>query len=73
MAGTPHAPRNKILGGGISKYSRSAMYRKRALYKKKKIATKAPVKKTAYFKIKPVKGEKNGGKRVVLTSKPVCP
>ena len=71
MAKKPHCSRNKTLSGGISKLSRSAMYRKKALYKKKKIPGKAPVKKSTYFSIKPIKGEKNGEKRVVLKSKAV--
>ena len=72
MAVTPHRSRNKILAGGISRYSRSVMYRKRALYKKKKVPVKAEVKKRTYFKLKSItKGEKNGDKRVVLTRKSV--
>ena len=71
MAKKPHSSRNKILAAGISRYSRSAMYRKKALYKKNKIPGKAPVKKRTYFSIKPIKGEKNGEKRVVLKSKAV--
>lgn len=71
MAKKTHTSRNKILPGGISRFSRSAMYRKKALYKKKKIPGKAPVKKRTYFSIKQVKGEKNGEKRVVLKSKAV--
>lgn len=66
-----HSSRNRILAGGISRFSRSAMYKRRALYKKKKVPCKAPVKKTTYFSIKEVKGEKNGEKRVVLKSKAV--
>ena len=63
--------RNRNLEGGISRYSRSAMYRRRALYKKKKAPVKAPEKKRAYFSVKPIKGEKNGEKRVVLKNKAV--
>lgn len=63
--------RNIVLAGGISKYSRSAMFRRRALYKKKKVPMKAAVKKREYYSVKPIKGEKNGEKRVVLKSKAV--
>jgi len=63
--------RNKNLEGGISRYSRSAMYRRRALYKKKKTPVPPAAKKRTYFSVKPVKGEKNGEKRVVLKNKAV--
>lgn len=71
MAKKPHSSRNSLLPGGIPKYSRSAMYRKKALYKKKKVPVKAEKKKRVFFKFKDVKGEKNGGKRVVLLRKSV--
>lgn len=70
MAGKAHSSRNHLLAGGISRYSRSAMYRKKALYKKKKVVIKPTKDKEPHYKIKPVKGEKNGQKRVVLLKKP---
>ena len=66
-----HSSRNRILVGGISRYSRSAMYRRKALYKKKKVPAKAPEKKSTYFKVKPVKGEKNGENRTIPIRKSV--
>ena len=72
MARTPHSSRNSVLPGGIPKYSRSAMYRKKALYKKKKVPVKPEKKKETFFKLKEIKGEKNGGKRAVLLRKSVC-
>lgn len=71
MAGKPHAPRNKMLAGGISLYSRSAMYKRKALYKKKKTVVKPTKEKRPYYKLKDIKGEKNGNKRVVLLKKTV--
>ena len=71
MAGKPHASRNSELAGGISRYSRSAMYKKKALYKKKKVAVKSEKKPKPYYKLQPIKGEKNGDKRVVLLKKSV--
>ncbi len=72
MARKPHSSRNTLLPGGILKYSRSAMYRKKALYKKKKLPVKPEQKKDTFFKKKDIKGEKNGGSRVVLLRKSVC-
>lgn len=48
------------------------MYRKKALYKKKKVPVKPEKKKDTFFKLKEIKGEKNGGKRAVLLRKSVC-
>ena len=64
-------PRNYILAGGISRYGRSAMYRKKALYKKKISITDFKPKRDIHFVIKDVKGEKNGKTRIVLTKKSV--
>jgi large subunit ribosomal protein L6e len=71
MAKKPHSSRNSLLPGGIPKYSRSAMYRKKAMYKKKKVPVKAEKKKDTFFKLKEIKGEKNGQKRAVLLKKSV--
>lgn len=71
MAGKRHASRNSELAGGISRYSRSAMYKRKALYKKKKVAAKSPKKSKPYYKLQPIKGEKNGDKRPVLLKKSV--
>ena len=71
MAGKPHAPRNKLLPGGIPRYSRSEMYRKKALYKKKKVPVNPEKKKRTFYKEKPIKGEKNGEKRMILLRKSV--
>ena len=60
-----HASRNKSLSGAISKYSRSAIYRKRALYKRKKTGVKRQVKEEPKTQVKPIGGEKNGEKREV--------
>jgi len=64
------ASRNTTLAGGISKLSRSAVYRKRALYKRKKVAA-APVAKVEAekTKVKPIGGDKNGQERVVPLQK----
>ncbi|XP_065831626.1 large ribosomal subunit protein eL6-like [Oscarella lobularis] len=61
----PHSSRNYLLPGGVSRYSRSVMYRKKALYKKKKITVAKKEVKQERFKEKPVRGDKNGGKRIV--------
>lgn len=66
-----HAPRNRELAGGISRYSRSAMYRRKALYKKKKDPVKSTKASKPYYKLQPIKGEKNGDKRAVLLKKSV--
>ena len=55
-----HTPRNKDLAPGIGRYSRSAIYKKRALYKRKKTG------------VKEVGGDKNGSTRVVPVKREVC-
>jgi large subunit ribosomal protein L6e len=65
-----HAPRNKTLAGGISRYSRSAMYAKKALYKKKKVTVaKKDAAPAAVTKTVEVKGAKNGKTRTVQVKK----
>merc|ERR1712226_982313 len=62
--------RNSPLDGGISRLSRSAVYRKRALYKRKKTGTVAASKTVAETtKVKPIGGDKNGQERVVPIQK----
>merc|ERR1711994_243068 len=59
-------PRNYALDSGVYRFSRSKMYHKKAVYKfiKKKAATKA-AKPGPTFVEKPIKGAKNGEKRMV--------
>merc|ERR1712168_77574 len=58
--------RNSSLNGGVSRLSRSAVYRKRALYKRKKAGAAAPAKSVnETTKTKPIGGDKNGKERVV--------
>lgn len=62
--------RNYDLGNGIYRFSRTRMYHKKALYKfvgKKVAPTKKPAKPLTA--VKPIGGEKNGEKRVVLLKK----
>lgn len=62
--------RNYALPGGVMRYGRSAMYRKKFLWKKKPTSVAAP--KVAEPTTKEVKvgGSKNGGTRVVPRVKP---
>ncbi|KAI8888258.1 hypothetical protein K501DRAFT_241026 [Backusella circina FSU 941] len=64
-----HAPRNSVLAPGVSRFSRSAVYSKKALYKRAKKDVAAPAKETATEKTVEVKGAKNGGKRTVPAQK----
>ncbi|CDH52399.1 60s ribosomal protein l6 [Lichtheimia corymbifera JMRC:FSU:9682] len=64
-----HAPRNSFLVPGVARYSRSAMYAKKALHKRQKKGVTAPAKQAAADKTVEVKGAKNGGKRVIPAEK----
>ncbi|KAI8376273.1 translation protein SH3-like domain-containing protein [Radiomyces spectabilis] len=64
-----HAPRNSFLAPGVSRYSRSSVYAKKALHKRQKKAVAAPSKETAAEKSVEVKGAKNGGKRTIPAQK----
>ncbi|KAG0166520.1 hypothetical protein DFQ28_007193 [Apophysomyces sp. BC1034] len=64
-----HAPRNSFLVAGVSRYSRSTVYAKKALHKRKKAGVAAPAVKPASDKVVEVKGAKNGGKRVIPAQK----
>lgn len=63
-------PRNYDLGKGIFRFSKTKMFHKKAVYKflgKKVEATKKPAKPLTVEK--PIGGDKNGGKRIVLVRK----
>ena len=61
--------RNSAQSGGIMKYSRSAMYSKRAQHKRTKTVTKAEKKAKVVVVDKQVGGAKNGGSRQVQAIK----
>ncbi|KAI9287589.1 ribosomal protein L6e-domain-containing protein [Umbelopsis sp. AD052] len=61
-----HAPRNSFIAPGVSRYSRSAVYAKKALHKHPKPAVKAADKSAAADKNVELKG---GQKRVVPANK----
>lgn len=63
-------PRNYDLGNGVYRFSRTRMYHKKSIYKFTKKTAK-PVKKDKkpLTVEKPIGGEKNGGKRVVMLRK----
>jgi len=70
MATKVHSSRNRLIAPGVSRFSRSQIYAKRALWKrnKGKVAAKA-CEPSETFKTVSIKGEKNGGTRNVAISK----
>lgn len=66
----PHASRNAFVAPGVGRFSRSAVYAKKALYKRKKTAVKPAVAQVATTKTVTVGGAKNGKTRVVPVVKP---
>ncbi|XP_074029513.1 large ribosomal subunit protein eL6 [Leptinotarsa decemlineata] len=63
-------PRNYDLGNGVLRFSRTKMFHKKAIYKFIGKKTKAaPKKKEIVVVEKPIGGEKNGEKRIVLVKK----
>lgn len=66
----PGVPRNQKLPGGVWLFSRSKMYHKRGLFKVKHAPpTKEKRKRKKRVSVKPIKGENNGGKRVIRRKK----
>ena len=57
--------RNPLLPGGVSRFSRSKMYARRAAYKKYKTVAAPAKQPKSRFVSKQVRGDKNGGTRNV--------
>ncbi|KAI8977163.1 ribosomal protein L6e-domain-containing protein [Mycotypha africana] len=64
-----HSSRNSFLVPGVSRFSRSRIYAKKAQYKRKQATVAAPAKPEASDKTVEVKGAKNGGKRTIPAQK----
>ncbi|GBB99500.1 hypothetical protein RclHR1_03540019 [Rhizophagus clarus] len=64
-----HAPRNRFLVSGIPRYSRSKVYAKKALYKRKKSTISKLETKVETTKTVQIKGNNNGGQRVIPLEK----
>lgn len=62
-------PRNRFLVPGIPRYSRSKIFAKKALFKRKKDKIPKAVPEVKTTKTVPIKGDKNGGERVVPLEK----
>merc|ERR1712227_208038 len=60
-------PRNYVLGGsGVMRFSRSRMYKKHGIKFIKNKATKEKKRGPKAMVVKDIKGDNNGGKRVVI-------
>ncbi|CAG8547187.1 2128_t:CDS:2 [Funneliformis caledonium] len=62
-------PRNRFLVPGIPRYSRSKIFAKKALFKRKKDKIPKAVPEVKTTKTVQIKGDKNGGERVVPLEK----
>ncbi|CAG8731496.1 15746_t:CDS:2, partial [Acaulospora colombiana] len=64
-----HRPRNEFLVPGITRFSRSVVYARKALFKRKKTTFEKVQTKSQTTKTVEIKGDKNGGKRVIPLEK----